>query len=342
MAGYRFQFELARLRATLLPRRRVSNLYDLIFVCPEKGWVLEGICRDLAAHIPGRTLVLCQPAQLPASRAYFFSHYSLFTAALLRFPQILSCLNFVYYTHTRDIGLADYEIAFALNKCSKIYAMNAACVRELVAIGVENSRISLMVGAADEMRFTPSPIVRLAAKSRCVGFVVGFRSHAHYRTRKNYDLMVDVIKELKDCNVVLVGPNWDQYERFSELRSLGHLRYLNVPYERYPAIYREMDVFVSVSSLEGGPIPLVEAMMSNVIPVVSNTGFATDIVEHGKNGFVFSTDATAAEISRLVRLAFTQQFSTRTTVEKLTWKSLSATIWEGVACERGAAQIDTP
>jgi glycosyltransferase involved in cell wall biosynthesis len=116
---------------------------------------------------------------------------------------------------------------------------------------------------------------------------------------------------------------------------------MNVPYEQYPSIYRDMDVFVSVSRLEGGPIPLVEAMMSNVTPVVSNTGFASDIIEHGKNGFIFSTDATASEVAHLVRRALTQQCPTRTTVENLNWKSLSATIWQDMACVRDVAMRDT-
>ena len=76
------------------------------------------------------------------------------------------------------------------------------------------------------------------------------------------------------------------------------------PYEEYPSLYREMDVFVSPSFLEGGPVPLLEAMLSNIVPVASNTGFCPDLIEVGKNGFLFDPYKDTSEyVAGLIRQA---------------------------------------
>ena len=81
-----------------------------------------------------------------------------------------------------------------------------------------------------------------------------------------------------------------------------------------------MDVFLSTSLNEGGPLPLLEAMLSNCVPVASRTGFAPDIITHGQNGFVFDTDAPVADVCSLIEDALRLRADVRATVEHLTWK----------------------
>ncbi|MBD1845976.1 glycosyltransferase [Cyanobacteria bacterium FACHB-63] len=84
-----------------------------------------------------------------------------------------------------------------------------------------------------------------------------------------------------------------------------------------------MDVFVSASRLEGGPIPLIEAMMCNVFPVASDTGFSTDIIRHGENGFIFDVEASTDTICAYIEQAFTMDVDVHTTVKHLSWKNFS-------------------
>src|SRR5690606_20308965 len=87
----------------------------------------------------------------------------------------------------------------------------------------------------------------------------------------------------------------------------------------YPAFYDQLDVFVSPGRVEGGPIPLIEAMMSNVVPVASRTGFAPEVIAHGKTGFVCDTDAAIETICRYIDQAYEIRADVRRTVEHLTW-----------------------
>ena len=81
-----------------------------------------------------------------------------------------------------------------------------------------------------------------------------------------------------------------------------------------------MDVFLSPSAVEGGPLPLLEAMASNCVPVTSRTGFAPDVITHGQNGFLFDAGATTAEVCALVESAFRVTTDIRSTVAHLTWE----------------------
>ena len=46
----------------------------------------------------------------------------------------------------------------------------------------------------------------------------------------------------------------------------------------YPAIYNMMKIFVSLSIHEGGPLPVLESMCCGAYPIVTNTGFAFDVI----------------------------------------------------------------
>ncbi len=60
-----------------------------------------------------------------------------------------------------------------------------------------------------------------------------------------------------------------------------------IPEEQLPALYSASDVYVLPSLWEVLPISLLEALACGVPLVSSNAGGNAEIVEHGRNGFVF-------------------------------------------------------
>jgi glycosyltransferase involved in cell wall biosynthesis len=104
---------------------------------------------------------------------------------------------------------------------------------------------------------------------------------------------------------------------------LLNFEYVETEYEMYPRYYRQMTVFVSVSFLEGGPIPLLEAMMGNVVPVASRTGFAADVIQHGKNGYLFDPHAPIEEVCELIEAAFSLTTDVRSTVLRYSWEAFA-------------------
>ncbi len=134
---------------------------------------------------------------------------------------------------------------------------------------------------------------------------------------------MELVKSLPDLDFVLMGRNWEQFPEFEEMKRLPNFEYRMGTYEQYPAFYNELDVFVSLSDLEGGPIPLIESMMSNVVPVATRTGFAPDVIEHGVNGYLCETNADISEVAALVKTAISNRCDVRKTVEHLSWQRFS-------------------
>jgi glycosyltransferase involved in cell wall biosynthesis len=181
--------------------------------------------------------------------------------------------------------------------------------------GLPEEKTAVVLGAADPKLFR--------FHERGAG-VVGLSSS--FYERKNPDCLLEVINLLPQREFLLLGRKWNQYALFEEMKAMPNFTYRTAPYREYPNIYGSFDVFLSMSSLEGGPIPLVEAMMSNAVPVASRTGFAPDLIQHGRNGFIFDLDASPEKIAALIECAFMLPDNVRVTVESLDWDKFSTSI----------------
>lgn len=285
--------------------------YDLIFVVARdtQGWILEAICREISQHFQGRCGFAYSLYSLPPAKAYFFSHYSLFINCLRFNSRIHGAQNLVFHTHPRDIGISERELTYALNRASKVICMNSTYAQGLISQGVSTDIVTYVIGAADPEFFRPHE-----RGNGAVGFCMA------YYPRKSPDLIVEIIQRMPHRRFILLGKRWNQYERFERMMQLPNLTYIETSYARYPEVYAQMDVFVSPAKLEGGPIPLIETMMANVVPVASRTGFAPDLVVHGENGFLFDVDSSAEAVCALIDQAFELKTNIRATAEHLSWK----------------------
>ena len=227
--------------------------------------------------------------------------------------------SFIWYTHPKGM-MHDEEFAYVMNQSTKVICTCLQFANRLVTCGVSPQKVTYVLGAADPNIFQPH---------QRSGGTVGFCTA--YYPRKEPDRILNIIKLLPHRKFILLGKNWDQYENFSELIALPNLSYIEAPYSYYPQYYAAMDVFASPAKLEGGPIPLIEAMMCNVVPVASKTGFAPDIITHGENGFLFEVDSSTEVICELIEQAFQIKADVRKTVEHLSWKNFSLEIQKVMA-----------
>lgn len=299
--------------------RSPSKKYDLALVIHEnaRGWILEAICREIARYYSGNYTFAYDVNNLPPAKAYFYAHYSFFPTALKINPHIWNSKHLVFHTHPKDIGISKEEFLYSFNKATKMICMNSMFAKQLVNEGLDAQKVTYAIAGADMDFFR--------YHERGEG-AVGF-STAYYE-RKDPDKILNIIKLLPHRKFILMGKNWNQYNRFQELITSSNLQYVETSYQEYPAYYDKMDVFVSPAVLEGGPIPVIESMASNVVPVASRTGFAPDIITDGVNGFVFEVDSSAEEISKLIEKAFTLKTNIRQTVEQYTWERFSRQIQE--------------
>jgi len=304
---------------------------DVVFVTPPKsasGWILDGICREISSRLPAGVTyaTVCADEPLPFADRYFFSHYMYFFSQLSKPSASNYRGNFVFFTHLESLkhNINDARVFDLLGMSDGVICMNSGARDELSDHGFETRRITVAVGGADENFFQPNQ--RLMAGA--IGFV------SAYYERKNPDLMLETIQKLPHRRFILLGKNWEKYGRFDELKACTNLDYINAPYAQYPEIYRKMSVFVSTSTLEGGPIPLIEAMMSNVVPVVSMTGFAKDVVQHGVNGYLFDPKAKAAEVVQLINQAYGLDADVRACALPFTWTAFAAKVQTAMGIDK--------
>lgn len=317
--SYRFSY-LKYLNAKFICALRgmeyAKDEYDLVFVVFDSGWILDGICKEIAGNYHGRHHFCYDFRNLPPAKAYYFFHYSTIGPALKYNPFIWGKVKLAWYTHPSNYyGIYDEEFVYLFDKINKVVCSCSMFVKLLSSQGVSPEKLTYVLGAADPKIF------EFHKRS---GGSVGFS--ARYYLRKNPDCILNIVKNMPHRNFIMLGKGWELYPRFAELKSLPNFQYVDAPYAQYPEYYKKVDVFVSVSILEGGPIPLIEAMMSNAVPVVSNTGFAPDIIRHKENGFIFDVNAPVRDVCALIDKAFALETNVRKTVEHLTWERFSSEI----------------
>ncbi len=300
-------------------RRNADGTVDWAFVVHGKtrGWILDAICREIGSRQPDSWEVVYYPDRGPDAKYYFFSHHSLFETFVEReADKVEGRQIFVWYTHPRvETAESVANLLVAFEKATKIIFTCESNRQIWLERGLPAEKTAVILGAADPKQFR--------YHDRGNG-VVGLSSS--FYERKNPDSLLDVMRLLPHRQFLLLGRNWNQYALFEEMKALPNFTYMSAPYSDYGEIYSTFDVFLSISRLEGGPIPLIEAMMSNAVPVASRTGFAPDIIRHGENGFIFDVDASPETIAEMIEAAYVLPGNIRETVEDLTWDNLSASI----------------
>tara|TARA_R110002072_G_scaffold51202_1_gene137189 strand:- start:11606 stop:12682 length:1077 start_codon:yes stop_codon:yes gene_type:complete len=313
--AFRARYDIAR----FLSRNKVSHPEcQLAFVLPPKiasGWILDAICGEIDRFWDGTSgTTHAYEFPLPIAEAYFFSHYDYFRSAL-QGGEPRQGKSLVFFTHPKDLGISQEELRFVLNQSRCVVSMCGQSSEWLIKLGVSPQKIEIATIGADPDFFPPHK-----RSDGAIGLCTAFYD------RKKPERILELVKALPERRFILLGRNWEKWERFEELREQKNFKYEERPYSEYPLFYAEIDVFVSVSKLEGGPVPLVEAMMSNVVPVASRTGIGPDIIEHGMNGFLFDVDAPIATIVDLIERAYEIPSDIRKSVEHLTWERFSKQI----------------
>jgi glycosyltransferase involved in cell wall biosynthesis len=293
--------------------------FDLVLVTSpgaHKGWILDAICREIGQRQASLKISYCASDQpLPASRKYFFSHYMYYFKhlSLVGMLQNRQCYVFATHLESSKHGTSDTVVAKLLNYSQGVLCMNIALQQDLFRLGVSPQKLHVIVGGADPNIFRP----HLRDDNGLVGLC------SAYYPRKSPELIIEIVRRMHWRKFILVGNGWEEYAKFDELLELSNFRYVEPEYKNYPEYYSKMTVFVSPSQLEGGPIPLLEAMMSNAVPVASRTGFAPDIISHGKNGFVFDLPGDADHLCKLIDLAFELECNVSETVQQYSWDAFS-------------------
>ena len=318
---FKWKYLIAILHSKFLKKNKKSVFTSITYVAREadKDWIFGAKVRRLAkfSDLNSNTYFHNRLRDLPDSDGYFFVFHQYFYRAIRHNPKILNRKNIVMFTHPNwTFSFSESHVIWCLNKADKVICLNSKVQRELIAAGLDAKKTSLIHIASD-----PDFFYKHERKTGDVGFCSAFGE------RKNPDLVYQLVKNMPERKFHLIGRYWKNYERYDEMKNMANFTYYNnKSYDTYPDLYSKIDIFISPSILEGGPVPVLEAMLSNCFPIASKTGFCPDVISDGKNGFLFDIDAEYSEVIKLIKLADSKTIDVRQTALEYSWKNCSQKI----------------
>ncbi len=319
---------LRRFKPVTPPPARSSGPRLNFFANLEETWIL----RHFSDAIMAGTGVPYNPVHhsewprlrgLPAYRdasGNFFIHYALYRDYLQHDAAGADVVFFThFYPHTPEGAQAERAgMVDALRRARLVISMSSYGRDRLVEWGVPAEKIVVELVGSDAARFRPGPAASRARPR--VGLVSGFKEN------KNPLFIRDAVTRHGEVDWLLLGRHWERTPLLDELRACRNFQYLDLSeaaFDRWPDVYRGLDLFVTPSLVEGGPVPLLEAMLTGVWPIASDTGHARDVIRDGMNGFVFPVDDRAAFDRRLeesLSLYAGARERVRESVLSLTWE----------------------
>lgn len=318
---FKWKYQIASLKAWLSFEKDIKGINSITYVArdADKDWIFGAKVRRLSkfSKLNAKPYFHAKLRNLPQTDAYFFIFPNYFCRAIRHNPFILNRKNIVMYTHQHwTNSYSKTHISWCLNKAHKVICLNSITKKQLIEVGVKKEKIEVIHIASSPETFYPHE-----RKSGAVGFCCA------YSDRKNPELIFNIIKNMPEKNFYIIGVLWENFDKYEELSSLANFTYINnADYAEYPKLYNKIDTFISASFLEGGPVPLLEAMLSNCFPIASKTGFCNDIIDHGVNGFLFDAHTNYEEVIEFIRQADLIQTNTRETVLEHSWGNCSQKI----------------
>lgn len=147
----------------------------------------------------------------------------------------------------------------------------------------------------------------IAEDAFCVGFSGKKTSDTH--GRKGLDVFLGAAERLSAieprATFVMMGPGWEETAEAFRARGVKMvLRPFQLLDRGVAEFYRLLDAYCVTSRIEGGPVPLIEAMASEVPGVSTRVGIAPEAIAHGENGLhvpAADPEAVAAALAELAR-----------------------------------------
>jgi len=238
----------------------------------------------------------------------------------------------VYFTHNnRDLSEVPHIIS-VIGKASRVFTQNKQAVDFLESNGLPKGLASPIYGAIDRNIFFP----KLESKETIgIGkekllqelplkefvLIVG-----DCKERKNPKAIFDVVKANPSVFFVIHGRGW---ERMTQAQGLKNLKIIQFNFSLHPFLMRNAQTYLSLSILEGGPYPTIEAMASGTPVLVTDTGWNKELVSK-EAGFVIPTDSDHSFVSNYLYQALEMKKFVQSSdllKGRLTWKDMGYNLY---------------
>ena len=300
-----------------------SRPIRVLFIVDSLYWVIGNFSHQITKNNPELQAVTCSQFAIRKTAKRFGS-----------FP---NCFDVIHFLRSKTIpsfwGILPIVTTFhhlepattwsPFHQSNAVMTVSSQWHEYLVQQGIPESHLSLVPYGVDTDAFHPPNEgdrreIKKALNFSHEAFVLGFsaRRMSDVDDRKGVTRFLQSLKKIRDdlanLSILIVGPGWQALAR--DIRRLGVVC-IQAPYEitheRIAKFYRAMDLFWVTSRIEGGPVPLLEAMASGIPCISTPVGAARDLIKNNKNGFVVPFKASNQFVDRTLELARNQNLRHR-------------------------------
>jgi len=261
----------------LIKRKRILQVLDP----SHRTWVQGGVFSDLRRIAPEIFFGNCVYLPPPNSPMNFVKWFAscmriklnrkvLFSSLTpmenySRFPSFNKGQNIgIWFTH-KDGSLNKSEMR-SLSRSNVIFCHSHRESRSLER--VTNAKIIVMLAAIDPNRF--QGIQGKGNKVLWVGTPA---------ERKNPQIVLDLAKELPNMEFKIVGKDWRHSSLWEAIQELSNVEYIEIDGPLTAEKIEDCVFFLMTSRIEGGPMPLMEALAAGLIPISTDTGFVSELFD---------------------------------------------------------------
>ncbi len=300
----------------------------MVGVWVNRNWILGNWIKEVKARSPNNFKLWWVPITfsgkrkfekflkfpLPNYEAYFFSYPTIFKHYMEKNPKKFENKSIILYPHNEpEMGTISSQVEL-LNKAFKTYFYCKSDADNLISNGLQPEK-TLVANCAVDIDCVKSK--NEVKNSRTIVLA------SKFGPRKGAELLPPLIKMLPDWHFVIMGRGWEPFLKQEELIDFSNITYVKFNKKNRVTFLSSAKIFLSLSNLEGGPVPLIESMSLGVIPICTNTGFAPEFIKDGVNGYLLpiSPDPKliVAKIRSIDELSEKPEFA----VSHLTWDRIA-------------------
>ena len=221
------------------------------------------------------------------------------------FACLISKVPLIYTEHDRSFPTPLHLklLHYFFGKCSKVIAVSKA-VKEDLERFEKIKDIEVIVNGIDASLFCPATYKEKLFYKKELGFGyddIVMINVGRMDKLKNQAIILDVLKEIKEVKLILVGDGENRRAVEEKAKSLGledRVLFLGKRTD-VNRLLRGADIFIFPSLTEGLPLAVIEAMASGMPIIASRVGGIPELVQPEVNGFLINPNSFS-DIKRAV------------------------------------------
>lgn len=294
--------------STEVPPVRVLCIVDSLY------WVIGNFAHQIAKNNPSIQAVTCSQFAIRKT--------------VKRFGSFPTCFDVIHFLRTKTIQgfwgafpiVATLHHLDAKTNLQPFYDSDAVMTvssqwhQYLFELGIPKDHLALVPFGVDTDQFYPTQEgnrwkIRKTLNLSQDAFVLGFSSRrfSNIDDSKGITCFLQALKklhqELPNLATLIIGPGWQALAKYIRQQGIPCTQVAyEITHEQVAKFYSAMDFFWVTSRVEGGPVPLLEAMASGIPCISTPVGAALDLINDHKNGFIVSFDSPDLFVKRSLQL----------------------------------------